>query len=649
MIIFFIVLFRKQEETTSPTETVDTATQEVKSTLKKYNVPEETVNTSNWDKAKDILKETFSDPKFYESVVLQQILKTALFKAEQKGLLKAGSAGAETITKALAEAGFKATAKITEEVGMKMAEMAAGIEAGPPGWLFDVFQIGMLGVDLWDPAGFNQFAANKDIIIPARNAIEQATIKSKNKKPPYIFTIENVTYSQTLKPLYDIFKEGVQQYIISLMDNAVKTIPEKSYDKYLNHTKDNTEFVNVIVEKATIMSNENPSKRDKSIFEYMGSKLPNLKKYINFHSWLSSKDIIGITLSKEGAELFNKETLNNKDVVFMAIYSKYYRDLDQNDNVITKQLQEPITQQSYLKPIMNMCTTSSLTKNMELFKKIPRANVNPGEYGVTFNNDLGICSYTKNYCERFGMIPTSQTIDNLSYKDCKSLPGEEVVSLILGTTLTHGAVFLGEKAVDGVETAYTNAKKAAVDTYGAATNFFSTEGKNIADGLITAGTFVEDQATSTARTAWKTGKTIVNITSDVTRGASEAVLGKKTTKTIEDTATDVIKESQDVARGVSEAVLGKKTTKFIENVGGTIINPTKWFSDSRLKMNIQRIPNKFYGRYILPVYKWEWIPNNKFGLSGPQWGVLASDVMSFVPDAVTTIDGYYYVNYNLIK
>lgn len=597
IIIIFIIIFTKKEKyIITPNETINKATQDIKNILNEYNISEDTLG-DKLDESRGVIEDKISDPKLYESFILSKILKTALFKAQQKGLLKSGSAGAKIIAKALEKVALKATAKITEEIGIKLAEMSLGLEAGPPGWLFDIFQLAMLATDLWDPAGFNQFSTNKEIIIPTRNSIEKATIKNKNKKPPYIFNIDNVKYSQTLKPLNNAFKEGIQQYIISLIDDAIKQIPDESYVKYINNSD---EFVDIIVQK---ILEKNPSKRDKTIFDYMVLKLPNLKQFIEYHNWLSTKDNIAITLSKKGAELFNKETLNNENVVFMAVYSKYYRDLDRNDNIISKQLQKPITQQSFLKPIMNMCTTTSLTKNMELFKKLPRANVDPSKYGVTFNSDLGICSYTKNYCERFGMVPTSKVSDGISYTDCKNLPGEEVASLIFGTTLTHGAVFLGEKGVDGVENAYTETRKSAVETYGEVKNFFSEESKNIADDIIVAGTSVKD--------------TVVNVT-----------------KTIEDTTTDVIEGTKNVVKSTTKSV-----SKFVK----------KWFSDSRLKMNIKKIPNKVYGRFTLPVYTWKWIPNNKFGLSGQQWGVMASDVMTIIPDAVKIVDGYYYVNYNLIK
>jgi len=302
-----------------------------------------------------------------------------------------------------------------------------------------------------------------------------------------------------------------------------------------------------------------------------------------------------------------------------------------------------------------------LTSKMELIKQLPRADVNPSQYGVTFNNDTGICNYTKNYCERFGMMKSSGSVDGITYTDCKNLPGEEIASLVFGTTLTHAVVFMDEKEIDLIETGYKTTKDQAVKAYGSVEGFFSDTANDVAKGIVSATSTIDDATTSAARATWKTLKSTASTVAGETKKAAGAVVdvGKKAVSTVESGATEAAGAVVDVGKktvstvesGTTEAVgavvdVGKKTVSTVESGFKKL---GKVFSDDRLKTNITRVHNRAYGKFLLPVYTWDWIPNNPFGLVGSEHGVMSSDVAMFCPDAVSQYHGYDIVDYNLIR
>lgn len=636
--IVFIRKYMKTQtdiDTRSASQITDQANKDIQQTKKQYGINDDTnagpptsasePALTTEDKLKNagnlalkVIKDTVKDPNFYEAVILSKLLKTVLFKAEQKGALETGEKAGAAIAKALEKIGMEAGAKVAENVGVRLGEMAAGIEAGPPGWLFDQFQILSLEIDLWDPAGFNQFGSNKDLILDVRNKTEVAAIKAFkkfNNNPPFIFSLSNTSHCQPMSPIATAFNDAVSSYQNGLMGNAIDQLPDMYSDKLLDDVdkgidvSDDHELIDAIVNKSIEIMNSKPTDRDAFIYQYITSKIPsNLKKYVEYNQGLSSKDVIAVSLSKTGCDEFNEKTLNDDNVSYMAIYSKNYRVLGSGDTVLTKQLSEPIAQQSFLKPVMNMCTGTSLTSKMELMDNMPRATVNPSSYGVTFNNETGVCNYTKSYCERFGMkYKSSVQSGDITFSDCTDLPGEKLASLIFGTTLTHGAVFLGEKSIDAVEAGYDATRKEAVEKWKDTKGFFSETGSEIAGGLTVAGGAIGGAATDSI---------------DWIGGA----------------ATD----SVDWIGGAAGT-----TGKWLKGAVGSI-GSIFHISDVRVKTNIHPVEGKIYGRYQLPLYTWDWRADNPFGLTGKHMGVISHEVRKVCPEAVRVYRGYDVVNYNML-
>jgi hypothetical protein len=67
-----------------------------------------------------------------------------------------------------------------------------------------------------------------------------------------------------------------------------------------------------------------------------------------------------------------------------------------------------------------------------------RTNINPTDYGVTFDYDKGLCNFTKDYCMRFGLQLVKDEKEDIY--DCDTFPGQEFLEMIFGTTVTRSGI-----------------------------------------------------------------------------------------------------------------------------------------------------------------------------------------------------------------
>lgn len=95
----------------------------------------------------------------------------------------------------------------------------------------------------------------------------------------------------------------------------------------------------------------------------------------------------------------------------------------------------------------------------------------------------------------------------------------------------------------------------------------------------------------------------------------------------------------------SQAV--QKPSLFQQVAGPAAAIGSALISDIRLKTEIKKVGKLPNG---IPVYRWEWTKEGKEKADGqPAFGVLAQEVLDFMPDAVTVgTDGYYRVDYGKV-
>ncbi len=105
--------------------------------------------------------------------------------------------------------------------------------------------------------------------------------------------------------------------------------------------------------------------------------------------------------------------------------------------------------------------------------------------------------------------------------------------------------------------------------------------------------------------------------------------------------------------GRGKPLINQTTTKGQKTCAGDVLGTASqlagmyFMSDERLKENIKPIGKSENGHN---VYTWDWNDKAKeLGVNDPTTGVLAQEVMKYMPEAVSkNANGYYMVNYGVL-
>ena len=384
-------------------------------------------------------------------LVVRKVLPEVL-----KVTLKAFGKAFETIGRTILErVAGKAMGEFAEKIGIKLTAMAAEVDLGPVGWAMDAVGIISLGLDLWDPEGFNTFSSNKTVNLPLRNKYEftsYASIKSDGITPPLIFPLQLVSNVSGFTNISNAYQQSFMDYNTDIINQAITKLSDDDMALFYEEafgSKNITEAQkDQLASKIKTLSNQISSKttkkdQDKFIYNSMTKKLSSKDKNLVTLYTLGSGfgDQSGISLSPSGAELYNKNTYSDKDNAVLAVYTDTYRypdtgtpeiktDTGHMINMKSKKLDKKYTLLSVLKLPKRSC--------LDAHKGKGKLTVDPKDYGVSWDDDSGMCVYTKKYCDRMGMkYVSSRNVNGESITDCVMYPGQEISELIFGTTLTR--------------------------------------------------------------------------------------------------------------------------------------------------------------------------------------------------------------------
>jgi len=300
-----------------------------------------------------------------------------------------------------------------------------------------------LALDLTDPFGFNNFQAN-EVLRHQRNYIDVEMQRQLG--------VANYPMTFPLSIAFPGYEEELQQKLLSeFMPDAFKLMDDEMIVKFLVKTLSESkedpvesEKIEKAFEMAINKAMENTQKRDNIIYEFYAAK--GKSKEIERVPFLATKDRIGVTLSKYGAEQYN-ERMRSKHLEysnpfksapgkipedyspFVAMYTDTYRVVNATNpgdkhkpNVVDKKLS---------KKICLAMPYGGLIANCEYGMKSSKHNqrLNPSTYGVKYNYDRGDCDFTGEYCRRVGL--------DFKDNDCKMNTAQKYAEMIFGTTITR--------------------------------------------------------------------------------------------------------------------------------------------------------------------------------------------------------------------
>ena len=380
----------------------------------------------------------------FEMVVSFLVTKTLQGLAARRAYKTAFAAASKTASKASAKVAARAASKLA----LSTAKSSYKAAMGPIGIALIMFEILSAALDIADPLGYNTFQPN-EAAMNTRNIIDvKMETLSKEGKPdersdyPMTFPISNA-FPKFDAPLLDKMMEKFLPDALTIIDEKTQADIFAS----LGGTGDMSDKVSdAIADALDLVMSKKHKERDKTIYEFYMSR--GLGLHIQHVPFMSTPRRIGVTLSKYGADRYNKKMeplhlkysnpydeykgkLPDDYSPLVAVYTNTYRVVNKSNpgtrekpNVVERKLRNKIVLAFPYAMIVSQCTVGMQGAQSQ--------RINPKAYGVTFNNETGYCNFTKSYCTRFGM--------EFKNNDCKLRPGQKYSEMIFGTTVTRAVV-----------------------------------------------------------------------------------------------------------------------------------------------------------------------------------------------------------------
>lgn len=390
-----------------------------------------------FDVAKNIIEEIIIS--FLFEAIVKEIIRRKLISSAIRGV-------ASVAARIAALTGAKAAAGMALKLESRFAAKATtGASCGPVCMAAMVaFEVISAALDITDPMGYNTFQPN-EAAINTRNVIDVGTQKSAKEGD------EPGDYPMTF-PLSVAFPQHDAGFAAALMEkflpDALQLLDEATMSQFIGSMLDGSEISNELSAKITdafdLVISKKHKERDLAIYQYYRRK--GLGLHIESVPFMSTPRRIGVTLSKYGADVYNRRMkplhlkysnpfnrlpsskIPEDYTPLVAMYTDTYRVMNTSNpgssekpNVVPRKLSRTITLAMPYGMLVSQCSVGMQGAHSQ--------RINPETYGVKFNNSTGYCDFTKEYCRRFGL--------EFKNNDCKLAPGQKFAEMIFGTTLTR--------------------------------------------------------------------------------------------------------------------------------------------------------------------------------------------------------------------
>lgn len=447
----------------------------------------------------------------------------------------------------IGKAAIKAAPKVAAKLAVfsaKLAAMSAKIGMGPLGWALIAFDVLSLGLDLWDPAGYNSWVSNT-IYENIRNQAEVSfadEIQNNGGKYPllasYLYDATNMdAFMETVMATQEItahitdvsFDRITERYGVPEAPGSTEPT-DAQLDVLLDEVIDETL---VLMEKGQF---------DKPICE-------NLRKNKFPVKWVEG---VGCSLDEIGCAQFNRyhKALPEGERPF-AMYTHEYRVRNKADpgnnkkpNVVSRTLPEKV------------CMISPLEQNYLACVE--------GKKGNQWVADAGMCSLGKSYCDRYA-LKRAKMGDKRVY-NCKMYPGQKVAEIVFGTTMTRSFIQAGNAMEDGAKFFADGTRRVALKTYRA---FDNVSEVIMEDVFLKSVKIAEKVGREGVQLALRMGREMVDITYDMVISPLK-IAGELILEALKEGAKVVFGMAKLIAKGVFKHT--KAFVRSIKHMGGDIFD-----------------------------------------------------------------------------
>lgn len=388
-------------------------------------------------------------------VIIESILYRAAVSSSQRAALAASRAAAwQGVKAAVAAARTTRTIVAAGRVAAASGKYAVAAAGGPPGLIiagallaFDAISITL---DILDVDGYDSFTS-QGILTNMRNVIDysMATEFEKNDMDyPMIFPISTIFPAEMKLAQEHMSTQIIGKYLKSEM--AKKPNVQAVFDKYIDDVIENPdveppipkEFTDFILELYKIKHLE----RDKILYAKLKELLGDRANKIAFYESISSRDRMGISLTREAAQEWNSQNektwmennslgdppdkedagkIDKPAACYTDTYYVYQSGTADKPNMVARKLPEKTVIVNYYGPLLAYCEKIRKQKSSS-------TGVDPKALGTRFNFDTGVCEFSKELCKRYGL--------EFKNNDCKPSPGQDVAELIFGKTITRAYI-----------------------------------------------------------------------------------------------------------------------------------------------------------------------------------------------------------------
>jgi hypothetical protein len=402
--------------------------------------------------------------------IMVEILITSILPKIGKTVL------AKINTKALARVLGKVAKSCVAKLAVKLTAMTARIlvklGSGPVGWALLIFEIISITLDLADTSNYSSFLENK-MNLEMRDVLVYKfyeAIKMDGGDFPVLFpysllfpneaaeVAEEVNVKMFTDYLLELTEiEGGTDYLVSLLTGELEAeasgtaSPQETTEQTRNGLTVMEKFFDRVREKHHL-------ELDKYTFNLLQNKIPQDRRSdLIFVENMSTKSSVGIAISEQAAIKWNNdkrtEWFTYLDPFFppnipeadwlpplMAVYTNKYLTpnlvnpgTENQPNLTYKTLPQKVTLAYPFGPLVTNCEKPRTSAKY-------KEPIDPREFGVSFNPIEGVCNFTRNYCERYGIDFKNKTWkDTTQYTDCELSKEQEILEAIFGTTITRKA------------------------------------------------------------------------------------------------------------------------------------------------------------------------------------------------------------------
>lgn len=500
---------------------------------------------TDMEKAEEITRNLLTEVAV--SIIADVVLEKIGNKIASSMVGKMSARLATKLSTKIAMGAVKAAPKIAAKLAIfsaKLGAMFAKMGMGPIGWALLAFDVLSLGLDLWDPAGYNSWVSNT-IYENIRNQAEVSYAEQiENNGGKYPMLVSYLYDTSNMDKLMESLM-GVKEITAFIADKSFDLITERygvpESPGFTEPTDAQYEAIlDEVIDEALELIEQ--GKFDKPICDTMRRKNFPVK-------WVKG---VGCSLNKAGCDEFNR---NNRplpdDKRQFAMYTHEYRVRDRSNpgnnkkpNVVTRTLPEKV------------CMLSPLEQNYTACLE--------GKKGNQWVADAGMCSLGKSYCDRYE-LKRSKMGDPRIY-NCKMYPGQKVAEIVLGTTITRSFMRVQRLHTDAAKLVADAHRRVLLKTYQA---FDNVSEVIMEDVFMKSLKIAQKVGRIGANLALKMGREMVDITYNMVISPLK-IAGELILEALKEGAKVVFGMAKLIAKGVFKHT--KAFVRSIKHMGGDIFD-----------------------------------------------------------------------------